>query len=101
MREMVFRERQERVALVSAIARMAGRVLNVDVEKAFGGIVADFAFEVFQEAYDVDLLRRRIAARRVAAHRVRSAIDREQDMMRRLDKIGEFYEQPPKKRRAP
>lgn len=95
MREMIFRERQERVALVSAIARMVGRVLNVDADKAFGGVVADYAFEVFQETYDADLLRRRVAARRVAAHRVRSAIDREQGMLRRLERMGEFYDRQP------
>lgn len=93
MREMVFRERQERVAHVDAIAKMIARVCNVDADKAFGGIVAEYASEVFQEAYDPDLLRRRVATRRRAQAQVRARRERDEELIKRLDRMGDYADQ--------
>lgn len=93
MREMVFRERSERVAHVDAIAKMIARVFNTDADKAFGGIVAEYASEVFQETYDADLLRRKVAIRRAAHARVRAKKQRDLDLIQRLDKMGELADQ--------
>ena len=101
MREMVFRERTERVAHMDAIAKMISRVFNADVDKVFGGIVAEYASEVFQESYDADLLRRKIAARRVAWERVRSKRRHDEEMIRRLERMGQFYDQQEKAQQKP
>lgn len=93
MREMIFRERQERVAHMDAIGKMISRVFNVDSDKAFGGIVAEYAVEVFQETYDADLLRRKVAARRAAQARVRARKQRDLDLIKRLERMSEFYDQ--------
>lgn len=90
MREMVFRERSERVAHVDAIAKMIARVFNTDADKAFGGIVAEYASEVFQETYDADLLRQKVAIRRSAHARVRAKKQRDLDLIKRLEKMGEL-----------
>jgi hypothetical protein len=100
MREMVFRERQERVAHMDAIAKMIARVFNTDASKVFGGIVAEYASEVFQESYDADLLRRKIAARRAAVARVRAKRKHDESMIKRLEKMGEYYDLQDKKRQA-
>lgn len=98
MREMVFRERQERVAQMEAIAKMISRVFgDVDADKAFGGILSEYAAEVFQETYDPDLLRRRVAQRRAAQAQVRARKQRDIDLMKRLDLMGEHADQVLKK----
>lgn len=93
MREMVFRERQERVAHMDAIGKMVARVYNVDPEKAFGHVVSEYASEVFQETYDADLLKRRVTIRRRAQARVREKRQRDVDLLKRLDRMGDFYDQ--------
>jgi hypothetical protein len=90
MREMVFRERAERVAHMDAIGKMIARVFNVDADKAFGGIVAEYASEVFQESYDADLLRRKVEIRRRALARVRAKKQRDLDLIKRLEAMGEY-----------
>jgi hypothetical protein len=98
MREMVFRERQERVAHMDAIGKMIARVFSVDPDKAFGAIVGEYAAEVFQETYDADLLRKRVAARRAAQARVRARKQLDLNLIKRLEKMGEYYDlQKPKK----
>jgi hypothetical protein len=92
MREMVFRERQERVAHVEAIAKMIARVFNVNEANAFGGILMEYAGEVFQETYDAELLKRKIAIRRAAQARIRAKRQRDLDLIKRLDRMGEFYD---------
>ena len=93
MREMVFRERQERIAHMDAISRMIARVFNVDADKAFGGVVSEYASEVYQESYDADLLKQKIALLRQAQARVRAKRKRDEDMLKRLDRIGDYYDQ--------
>lgn len=93
MREMVFRERQERVANMDAIGKMIARVFNTDADKAFGGIIAEYASEVFQETYDADLLRRKVERKRAAQARVRAKKQRDLDLIKRLERMGEFHDQ--------
>ena len=90
MREMVFRERQERVAHLDAIGKMVARVFSVDADKAFGGILAEYASEVFQETYDADLLRRKVEMRREVQTRIRAKKQRDLDLIKRLEKMGEY-----------
>jgi hypothetical protein len=90
MREMVFRERQERVAHLDAVGKMIARLYNVDADKAFGAIVGEYAAEVFQETYDVDLLKRKIALRRQAQARVRARRQQDENLIRRLERMGEY-----------
>jgi hypothetical protein len=92
MREMVFRERVEKVAHMDAIAKMIARVFGTDADKAFGAIVSEYASEVFQESYDADLLRRKIAARRAAHARVRERRQRDEELIQRLERMGEYYD---------
>lgn len=100
MREMVFRERQERVAHMDAIAKMIARVFGTDSDKAFGGIVSDYAIEVFQATYDADLLREKIAVRRATQARVRARRKRDEAMIQRLERMGEFADQQIAKEKA-
>jgi hypothetical protein len=88
MREMVFRERQERVSNLEAIGKMVARVFSVDADKAFGGIIAEYASEVFQETYDADLLRRKVEMRREVQSRIRAKKQRDLDLIKRLEKMG-------------
>lgn len=92
MREMVFRERQEKVAHLDAIAKMISRVFNVDTGKAFGHVLAEYSAEVFQETYDVELMARKAAALREAQQRIQAKRKHDQRMLTRLDKMGEYYD---------
>jgi hypothetical protein len=90
---MVFRERQERVAHLNAIAQMIACVFNANADKAFSGIIAEYASEVFQETYDADLIKKRVAARRRAQARIHAKRRQDEDLMKRLDRMGDFYDQ--------
>ncbi len=92
MREMVFRERQEKVAYLDAITRIVARVFSLDALRVFGGVVAEYAGEVFQETYDVELLRAKVQALREAQLRIRSRREHDKRMLNRLDRMGEFYD---------
>lgn len=92
MREMVFRERQERVAHLSAVGKMIARLYNADADKAFGAIVSEYAAEVFQETYDVDLLKRKIAFRRSEQARVRARRQQDENYIKKLDRMGEYVD---------
>lgn len=93
MRETVFRERQEKVAFLEAIGKMVSRVLNFDSNKMFGGILAGYAEEVFQETYDADLLRLKAEALRRAHERIKGERQRTIGLMNRLDRMGQYYDQ--------
>jgi hypothetical protein len=93
MREMVGRERAEKVAQVDAIGKMIARVFGVDADKVFGPVVAEYAAEVYQESYDADLLRRKIAMRRAAHQRVLAKRRMDEQLIQRLDRMGDFYDQ--------
>lgn len=92
MREMIFRERQEKVALLDTVSKMAARILNMDGGRMFGDLLSEYASEVFQESYDADLLRQKIAAIRASQERVQAHRKHDEDMLKRLDKLGEFYD---------
>jgi hypothetical protein len=92
MREVVFRERREKVAHVEVIAKVVGRLFNLDTERVFGGIMAEYAGEVFQEDYDVDLLREKIHVLREAQARIKRRRSEDQRQLSRLDRLGEFYD---------
>lgn len=92
MREMIFRERQERVSHLDAVAKMVARVFGVDMPKAFGGIVADYAREVFQETYDAELLRERVMHLRQAQAKIRQRRLADERALSRLDRLGEYYD---------
>lgn len=98
MREMVFRERIEKVASVKAIASIVARLLNTDLDKAFGGILGEYASEVFQESYDPTLLKQKHDRLKIAQERVRRK--REHDLrmierLKRMEKLGEDFEKKP------
>ena len=92
LREILFRERRERVAHVEAFAKMIGRLFNLDAEKAFGGIVAEYTAEVFQESYDAEVLKKKIEAIRGAQKRLREKRQHDESMIDRLNKMGAFYD---------
>jgi hypothetical protein len=101
MREMVNRERAEKVAHLDAIGKMVARVFGVDSDKAFAGIVAEYASEVYQESYDADLLRRKIAMRRAAFERVRAKRQRDEELIQRLERMGDYYDKLDAAKQAP
>jgi len=92
MREMVFRERHEKVAFVEAITQIIGRMYNTDHEKAFGAIVGSYASEVFQETYDADMLKQKMEAIRAAQGRLRKLRITRERHISRLDRMGEYYD---------
>lgn len=92
MQEMVFRERQAAVAQLTAVGQMIARVYAVDADKAFTGIVAEYASEIFQETYDIEQLARRLSARRAAHAQIVAKRKHDQDMLTRLDRMGELGE---------
>jgi len=93
MREMVFRERQERVAHLEAIGKMVAKVFNMDSDKLFGHVVSEYAQEVFQETYDADLLRRKVNALRAAQKRISRRKSEDLRQLDRLERMGMFYDQ--------
>lgn len=92
MREMVFRERQEKVAHLTAITRIVGQLFNLDSESVFSRVLRDYASEVFQETYDADLLRRKIEAIRRVQTRIRGERSESMRQLNRLERMGEFYD---------
>lgn len=97
-REVVFRERQEKVAFVRALSRLVGSMNGLDSDRVFGPVVGDYAFEVFQETYDADLLARKAAALRQAAGRVKAKKESDRRMIRRLESMGRYYDNEPAKK---
>lgn len=94
MREMVFRERSERVAHVRAIAAIAARVAGViasipgiDADKLMGDVVSEYASEVFQESYDPVALARKAQRLRDAQARIRRRRLEDEATLRRLDRM--------------
>lgn len=93
MREMVFRERQEKVANFSGLTKALARVFSMDSARMFDDILAEYASEVFQEDYDADLLRRKIEGLRVARRTIEAKRNHEKALVSRLDRMGEYYDQ--------
>lgn len=80
------------MAHLDAIGKMVARVFGVDAERAFGGIVSEYAAQVFQEMYDLDLLREKLAALHQAQRRIHGMRADARRMMDRLERMGEFYD---------
>lgn len=100
MREMVFRERSERVAHVRALAAIASRLVGMDTTKFLGDVVAEYAAEVFQEAYDPIALERKARRLREAQGRIRKKQAQDAAMVNRLNRmeiLGQDFDK--KKRR--
>jgi len=89
---MVFRERAEKVANVRAMTKIVATLFNVNEDKVFGPITREYAKEVFQESYDAELLRKKIAALYRAQELIKEKQDERSRLMKRLDRMGEFYE---------
>ncbi len=89
---MIFRERQEKVAWVHALARMVSRVMSMDPNRVFGDIISDYASEVFQESYDADLLREKVARIRAAQDQIIARRKHDEGMLKRLERMGEYYD---------
>lgn len=87
MREMVFRERSERVAHVRAIAAIAARIVGLDADKLLGDVVSEYASEVFQEAYDPVALARKAQRLRDAQARIRRRRVEDENTLKRLDRM--------------
>lgn len=95
MREMVFRERTEKVAHVRAFAEIVARVFNTDVDRHFGDIISEYASEVFQESYDSTILQQKKDALREAQRRIRAKRDADLasiERLKRMEKLGEKFE---------
>lgn len=101
MREMVMRERSEKVAFMRTIGSMldvtARRIgglfnLNIELERFFEPAITAYAREVYQEDYSVDLLRERAKLLRAQQDRIRKKRLEDMRLLRRLDLMGEFYD---------
>lgn len=92
LREMVFRERQEKLAYLDAMSSMIGQMFNVNTDKMFGHIKHKYAAEVFQEAYDSDVLRERIRMLRYIQTDIKRKRKDEVDTMTKLENLGKLYD---------
>lgn len=100
MREMVYRERMEKIAHVRAFASIAARLMGSEADRAFGDVIAEYASEVFQESYDPIVLMRKRDRLREAQSRVRQrrvADMRSIERLERMDKLGEQFDVTSKK----
>jgi hypothetical protein len=93
MREVVFRERQEKVLFFESVTRLVARILGVDAERAFGDLSAAYAGEVFQHVYDADLMRKKLGTLREARGRVQRKRQEDLRLLGRLERLGVFYDQ--------
>lgn len=87
MREMVFRERSEKVAFVRAFAAIASRLAGMDADKLMGDVVSEYASEVFQESYDPVALARKAQRLRDAQARIRRRRMEDEATLKRLDRM--------------
>ncbi len=87
LREMVFRERSEKVAFVRAVAAIASRLAGMDADKLMGDVVSEYASEVFQESYDPIALARKAQRLRDAQARIRRRRTEDEATLRRLDRM--------------
>lgn len=93
MREVVFRERQEKVAQLDAMMRMIARVFHLDADRAFGDLLSTYARETFWETYDPERLRERMEALAAARRKIRQKRTEDLRLLGRLERLGEFYDQ--------
>lgn len=77
---------------MTAWTKIIARMFGYDHDRLFGGIVNEFAQEVFQETYDADLLRRKVEALRREQERIRSRRRHDLRMIDRLERMGQYYD---------
>lgn len=92
MREIVFRERQEKVAFFEGITHVVARLFNFE-PKIFSGVVRDYAEVVFQEMYDVDLLKVKKDALQKARERIRKKRAEDVRQISKLERLGQLYDE--------
>ena len=92
MREMIFRERQDKVAHLDAITQIVAQIFNLDATRVFGHILRGYTQEIFQETYDADLLRKKLEDLRRAQMKVQSRRRENVKQISRLEKMGEYYD---------
>lgn len=95
---MVFRERRVQVAGIEALAKMIGRVAGVDANKYFASIISEYATEVFQETYDVNILKRKVGRLRAVQTAIKQKKSKEESLINRLERMGQFYDEQEKAR---
>jgi hypothetical protein len=105
-REMVFRERQEKVAYLNAFSKMVSVMFNLDTDRVFGTIRREYTMEVFQEMYDASLLEEKVNALRHAQGAIAARKRERTSLMDRVSRMSEvkvgtfgsaYEESPPKK----
>jgi hypothetical protein len=64
----------------------------MDNDRAFGRLLSDYASEVFQESFDPELLKRKAENLRRTQADIRERKARDQRMLSKLDKLGEYAE---------
>jgi hypothetical protein len=101
IREVIFREKAERVAHVKAIAGIVARLLGMETEKAFGGLIQEYASEVYGETYNPELLQQKAQNLRAAQAEVRGRRERDQQLIGRLDRMGEYAQRKKKQKTSP
>jgi hypothetical protein len=89
---MVYRERREKSAFLEAIIDIVGVMNNLNTEKLFGHIKAKYELELYQETYDVDVLRSMMYALRSAVDMLKNRKREQSHMINKLDRLGEIYE---------
>lgn len=98
---MVFRERKEKIATLDAVLDVVGKMFNINTESVFGYTKQKFEIEVFQETYDSNLLRAKVAAMRNVIDSVRKKRREENALVDRLNRMGEAYETGDNKKKSP
>lgn len=92
MREMVYRERNEKVALLESVVTITCNILGIDPNKFSGVALAKYAMEVFQEDYNAEFLQARLEQIKNSQLRIKKEQDRQAELMARIERMGEFYD---------
>lgn len=92
MREMVYRERNEKVALLESFATITCGILGLDFNKFVGPVLSKYAMEVFQEDYNAEFLQAKLEQIRNSQLRIKKEQDRQAELMERIERMGEFYD---------
>lgn len=98
---MVFRERKETVAKLDVLLDVVGKLFNINTETVFSYTKQKFEVEVFQETYDSNLLRAKVAAMRSVMESLRRKRREESSLVDKLNRMGEAYETSDNKKKPP
>lgn len=100
IREMIFRDKTERVAHVRAFATVAARLMGMDVDRLFSDVISDYASEVFGESYNPDLLRQKADSLREAQRRIREKREKDESALKRLERMGDYADKAASRKKA-